>query len=61
MPYKDPSQRRARQALYRQTERGKAAAQRSRDKFYAKRRAKHDDTPLTVDPLPLAQAIGAWR
>lgn len=61
MPWKDPEQRRAAQKAYRQTRRGQEAAQRSRDKFYAKRRAKHEDTTLTVDTSALTQALGGWN
>jgi hypothetical protein len=61
MPWKDPEQRRAAQKAYRQTPRGREVAQRSKDRFYAKRRAKHDDTPMVIDPSALASAMGAWR
>lgn len=58
MPWKDPQQRRAAQKAYRQTRAGKEAAQRSRDKFYTKRRANHADAPLTVDASALLSAWG---
>jgi hypothetical protein len=61
MPWKDPAQRRAAQAAYRRTPAGKAAAQRSRDRFYAKRRGERDPAPLTINPAPLAQVLSAWR
>lgn len=60
MPYKDPQKRKAAQKAYRQRRAGKESAQRARDKFYAARRAKHDDQALTVDASALTSALGAW-
>jgi heme-degrading monooxygenase HmoA len=61
MSWKDPEKRRAAQKAYRQTPQGQEAHRRARNKYYAKRRLKHDDTPLRIDPSALASVLGSWH
>jgi hypothetical protein len=59
MPWKDPEQRRAAQAAYRQTPQGQAAHQRARARWLDKRKGRHPQE-LTINPAPLAQVVNTW-